>query len=410
MAEKKPRKNPADKPAAREWITVTLRASTGGVWKIRSSPQLQSLAIQLSYVASNRRRWAATDKARRELYETSEKHLIGLGISRDQVREMAEAEIVEVSIPWKDERIGWEARILPWEFLLSSATKIYRQGRKMLVTRHLDQGGKFTRTDATSHTPLLVESAPPPLDREYTFGYERKLVQAHLGLERLDAVQNPTRQQLRELALSQKPQIIHIAGIDAHQGWRLLQQEDPTLLANTEKVRDGLFLTSDEGAPEIVRAEELAQTLCPDPLSVPALVVCNFFNSAARTAALIVAHGAGAAIGFQDDIDAALAENFFATFYSLWRENGGDVLRSIQDTWAILATSGSKMRGTGVVLWSGASLLRTARPARRARKTTEKPLEKTAPTISILQTARNQPVSGPDALASLQTEIDVNPT
>src|SRR5581483_2023687 len=128
-----------------------------------------------------------------------------------------------------------------------------------------------------------------------------------------------------------KPDVIHIAGIDTHHGARLLGWSEQ----KAEEVRDGLFLADENGAAGAVEAWRLARVLCRSARPAPVL---------------------------------AVSENFFATFYYLWKEYQWDLLKALRGTWQLLASQPGKMRGTGVVLWSATSLLEKAR-GERQRKT-----------------------------------------
>jgi hypothetical protein len=83
----------------------------------------------------------------------------------------------------------------------------------------------------------------------------------------------------------------------------------------------------------------------------------NTYNSAARIAASIVAEGTGAAIGFQDEIDDLVAEQFITRFYRAWRELGWDLLRAFRAALLELLGEATSKIGTGIVLWSRESLL-----------------------------------------------------
>jgi hypothetical protein len=113
-------------------------------------------------------------------------------------------------------------------------------------------------------------------------------------------------------------------------------------------------------------------------------VSCNFYNSAARVAALAIARGAEAAIGFQDEIDDALAERFFGDLYIRWREGGWDLLQAFRQTLLGMGTGIVKMTGTGIVLWSARSLIREDRKgsAAMSQKAQEESKKKQLPVFS----------------------------
>ena len=107
--------------------------------------------------------------------------------------------------------------------------------------------------------------------------------------------------------------------MDTHQGAELLEWTD------VEKLRDGMLLSGESGEPEIVEAEPLAEALTAGK-QPPSLVVFNLYHSAARTAALTVASGAGAALSFQDTFDDRAALLFIGDFY-LQQSESLDLIR-----------------------------------------------------------------------------------
>jgi hypothetical protein len=87
----------------------------------------------------------------------------------------------------------------------------------MIVVRHLcgNDGDKVAARDP--RTFMVVESSPGELDR-YSFASERRLVESNLKLEKILCVPNPTLEELAEAIKQGKPDVIHLAGIDSHQG------------------------------------------------------------------------------------------------------------------------------------------------------------------------------------------------
>ncbi|MFP5247816.1 MAG: hypothetical protein ACLGH0_14075, partial [Thermoanaerobaculia bacterium] len=84
----------------------------------------------------------------------------------------------------------------------------------------------------------------------------------------------------------------------------------------------------------------------------PHLVFCNFWNSVARVAPLLVAAGVDCAIGFQDSMDEALAEMFAANFYQTLSATR-DVAAGFAGGWQALLEQPKSLRGSGIVLWRG---------------------------------------------------------
>lgn len=359
-----------------------------------ATAELQRAAMHWSYVVRNRKRWAGlpvsvanqTERAR-SLLTTQ------LGLAESDLNAIAADGIVEVEIPFMGEASGWEARIFPWEFVLASATREARHGKPLSVMRRLVVPGRTARVRKPARV-LFVESAPGKLADLFTFDTERDLVRSSLRPRAQDwrVLANPTLSSLRATVRQFKPDIIHLAGFDSHQGLRLLaptpnreqsDTEDKALTdseGNRPSTPDGYLLAHDRavsagaaGAVVPVDAETLAAALCIGGHR-PELVVCSLQNSAARIAALAVAHGAQAAIGFQDVFDDDLAELFFASFYRAWRKGGWHLVDGFTEAWKVIREQPASVTGTGIVLWSGRPLVgqgrnettRQARPSRQA--------------------------------------------
>ena len=204
------------------------------------------------------------------------------------------------------------------------------------------------RADASTRIPkklMVVESAPGKFADMYSFSSERKLVESNLGLSKVLCPRNPTVEKLKEMITSGQPDIVHLAGIDSHQGEQLLHRESRTTW-------DGCLMADVNGNPAYATAEQLAEALSPDKGNPPLLVSCNFWNSASRVAALIAAESATAAIGFQDEVGDQVAESFFSRFYFNYRAMSWDVLRAFR-----LAVRDMHFGGAIAVLWSSRSLL-----------------------------------------------------
>jgi hypothetical protein len=265
-----------------------------------------------------------------------------LGIDEDRQKEIGNGSCVEIDIPYRAESLGWELRIFPWEFLLFTATVKYRTG-PLIVVRHLRRDGQDQEADRTPKTCMVVESAPGDLNK-YSFASERRLVETNLSLDKVECAPNPTLEQLTQTIRQSKPDVIHLAGIDAHQGRQLLEVDDTNGW-------DGYFLADVKGSPLAINSETLANAMHGNPYR-PILVSCNFYNSGARVSAMIAAVAADAAIGFQDEVDDRIAENFFAKLYFNWRTLGWDLLRAYR-----LTVASVHLGGAIVMLWSTRSLL-----------------------------------------------------
>jgi hypothetical protein len=336
----KPKAPPSVEPPQRG---VTIRTLGGASYPISLPEDFESTAIYWGqYVLPNRGRWSQDESASQTVQERCIQLLKKLGIDESRRKEIADSGVVEIDIPYRVETLGWELRIFPWEFLLFTATVEQRTG-PLIVVRHVCRDD---RDGDAVHTPkkcMVVESAPGNLN-QYSFASERRLVETNLNLTKVECAPSPTLEQLTQTIQQSTPDVIHLAGIDAHQGRQLLGIDDSAGW-------DGYFLADAKGAPVAIDAETLGKAMRGNPYR-PVLVCCNFYNSGARVAAMIAAESADAAIGFQDEIDDRIAENLFAKFYFNWRTLGWDLLRAFR-----LTLSSVHLGGAIVVLWTTRSLL-----------------------------------------------------
>ena len=334
-------------PGKDSTASVTLHVMGGASYTI--TPQqddFQRTAMYWEYVLRNRIRWAQDPNTSQAVTTRALDALNKLGIDDAKLTEIAKAGVVEIEIPFTSahEEIGWELRVFPWEFMLFTGTAGKRTS-SIVVLRHVCCS---ERPDAASRNPkklMVVESAPGKFAEMYSFSSERKLVESNLGLSNVLCPRNPTIDKLKEMVTSGQPDIVHLAGIDSHQGEQLLHRQTPTTW-------DGYLMADANGNPSYATAEQLAEALHPEKGNPPLLVSCNFWNSASRLAALIAAESATAAIGFQDEVSDQVAESFFSKFYFNYRAMSWDLLRAFR-----LAVRDMHFGGAIPVLWSSRSLL-----------------------------------------------------
>src|ERR1044071_4407937 len=278
------RTRPADPAKASPGATlpnyVEIRApNTSGI-RIGFSPELKAAAVEWSHIVRNRMRWAGQADSRTDLEQDARDVLAKLGLAGPQMDALRSARVVQISIPFVREELGWEARIFPWEYVLSSALN---QGGQPLIVRHLQRsGGSPSGSAEAAPTPfLIVESAPGAIRNEYVFESERWLVQANMQPHPVDVFTDPTPTELRDYLANHQPRAIHLAGLDAHQGAAALGMPDPEI--------DGYYMLDDNREARAVRAEELAALLVAGSTELR-LFFCHFQKSAARVAAV---RGAG---------------------------------------------------------------------------------------------------------------------
>jgi hypothetical protein len=352
-------------------ITLTTKS---GTWKIPGNA-LASLSMQWYYKVRHRSRWANSPEARQALTQTALEKLDQLGITKTTLSQISTDGIVEVGIPYEVENRGWAARILPWEFLLRAATA----NPALAVIRHLDCKGPRLKPTRTPARLLFVQSAPGPPLAEFSFDTESCLVQGSLRLK-CDALENPTSDKLSATITALKPNVIHLAGFDIHQAddiyeiYNKQMRPERRIVIDGKSEWDGMFMaTGSEGQVIRVDSEALGKALNPGDGS-NAVLTCNFYHSAARVAPMAVACGCAAAVGFQDVVDDAVAERFFASFFQRWRALDWDLLTAFEQAWQCVG--GADGTDTGVVLWSRESLLKKRlRSDKPHRKMDHNPLE-----------------------------------
>jgi hypothetical protein len=356
-----------------EEVQVILRTETGQELPVNSGQVLRRAAMQWPYIVRNRRRWADQESARDEQAKRSLEQCQELDLDDEKLREVAGSEIVEVSMPYNSEEASWQARVFPWEYVLNAATEPFRQDKSLTVIRHLDrQNGPEPAPLRSPERLLIVESAPGKLRDYFSFDSEHKLVESNLKSDsdtlKVEVSQDETPEQLRAKIRKYRPDVIHFTGCDTHQGVNL------KVLKLDQEPLDGFLMKGESGLVEVVDAQRLAEMLNAADHK-PMLVASSIYNSAPRICSLIVAAGAGAAIGFQDEFDKVLAELFFASFYHAWRLAEWDTLKAFQLACKMLKAQPQGLQGTGVVLWSDHSLIKPqpAAPRRRARRTEAPP-------------------------------------
>lgn len=312
---------------------------------------IEELAMRWSYSLRNRERWVARadllEKHRREIKDVA--RIVGL--VGDVLTAVASADLIEVSIPYRSEAQDWALRIMPWEYLIATATRDLRRG-SLTVVRHLRTDRALGKL-APPRGWWQIESATNGLRDEYDFTAERELVRQAAkaaGGELAPRLRDPSRETLlRFLGEIQTNDVLHVTGFDSHQGLQLLDAPD------AERVSDGLLVRDGKS---VVPAWEAAQALTRGKRR-PRLVGFNIYYSAARTAAACVALGAEAAIGFQDSFDDALAELFYVTFYRAWQLSNYNTVAAFRHAWQFVKAQQRSLHGSGVVLWSARSMRET---------------------------------------------------
>jgi hypothetical protein len=327
--------------------------------------EMQRLAKQWHYRLRSRQRWIADQKLWPTIEELAVKDLAAIGLNEPQLEAIAVGSIVEVSINQDPLRADsstdpasepeWEARLMPWEYLLTAGTSKYRD-EPLVVIRHLKTADspKARARGKEKRRAAFLQSEPGELRGKYSFQIEKEAIRSYLGdaVDWKDFPANPRLDQIREHVREHAPSIVHVSGIDNFQGTVLLKEHTPVT-----EIHDGMFLKDSAGKAFQCPAMLVAESITAGK-SKPEIVSFNMFNSSARLAAFSVGLGARAAIGFQDVVDDRLAEIFFVNFYLNLRQWKWCILDAYRQTMRELRCYRDKLRGTGIVLWTRESIFK----------------------------------------------------
>lgn len=84
-------------------------------------------AMRWTYVLRSRRRWVGESAAREQNEFAAREALEQVGLGDAALRQLALGGHAVVRIPWTgDEKLHWESRIFPWEYVLTAATRHHR--------------------------------------------------------------------------------------------------------------------------------------------------------------------------------------------------------------------------------------------------------------------------------------------
>jgi hypothetical protein len=329
--------------------------------KIPLGKTLQQFAIRWSYILSRRSRWRTRPEVTIQNGAYSE--LVKAMEKVDLKPLMKGASLLQINVPYATEEIGWEGRIIPWEYLLANAANMLGNDERLTIVRHLDRAGDQIPWDPECRV-LFVQCAPGPFAKLYPCDSEfERLEQKFQG--RVEKCLNPTLTELRKTIMKIKPGIIHLAGIDNNQARHLMPGVDSKKNASSRR-EDGVVLRADNSAGfKEVSADELAEVLNAGTGKL-FLVTANVYYSASRICALAVAGGAETAIGFQDTIDDIAAEVVLTQFYEGLTQNLGTLPAFSKALDEVRATM--SLSGAGVVLWSAHSLIQKMQQLHASRR------------------------------------------
>lgn len=393
-------KKPAPKPTTAKSSSgkefVTIRAQNGVLVARPDHPErLPRLAQQWNYILRARARWASDPDLRCTIGDRALEDLNSIGVHRDFLRQLALVDRIEVELHDWDRSDADETRIheaaaeLPWEYLISAATRSEGRFQSLLITRLFSNGSPAVIPRPPEQV-LFVESAPGRLKDTYVFGDEEDRIRAAVGATgpfEDDMLIKKTSQiaELREEVEKDKWDAIHVTGIDAHQaGWfvkgfyDVFPKEKPAIWNDiataSGRLLDGMVLREAGESERPVRYDGpngLADILVSSK-KPPYVVTLNLFYSGAHTARELVAKGAHAALGFLDEIDDELAELFFQAFYWAWCRPQKDsspltIPEAFQAAWEKMPSS-DRLHGTGIVIWMGRSIFDPAGASRKSAR------------------------------------------
>ena len=383
----------------------------------RARQSLAREALRWTYVLRSRQRWVHDALVREQHQADARESLDQLGVGPAALRALARASTLVVRVPYQHEALGWEGRIFPWEYVLAAATREQRRGAggrphaltviRELQVQHEVEGrwapvprGAVDLPPWTALEVMFVNTVPTELRERWSVDEElanfRRTLPA--GVAELRVLDHPSLDELEAAVRRHRPHLLHIAGMDSHQGLRELAtlkgeaarvevvewdgatgalrglqnfQRVSDLLADTRRIVDGLLLRGTDGLPQLVPAQTLALVLARAEAPTY-LATLNVWNSAARLAPMLVAEGAAlAAVGFQDAFDDSLAEFMLTQLRRELFASGFDLPAAFRAAWEQVRALPESVDATGVTLWVGAPVFVDAATRERHARAAE---------------------------------------
>jgi hypothetical protein len=311
------------------------------------------MAMRWSAVVLNRERWDVDDEAE-TLERRAKADLATIGFTEHISDALVDGGLGEIGVLWQEEKAGWEARVMPWEFVIALATRSERRSkgsRLLTIWRHArrhNQMGQANQWHGISDTLLFMDAVPKPLHPHLSFRIDQQLLGAAIRIDP-SVVDNPTIEQFRQELVDQRPEILHVAAVEEYEAAEIRGNG-----FTFQPPKHGLCLALAGGGMETVANETIAGAIGAGP---PRLVTFGSQRSA-RLAALAITIGeAQAAVGFQDDIDRESMRLFYAEFYRQWRSRRHAPHAALVQTRVMLRAKGVELHGAGLVLWSDRSLI-----------------------------------------------------
>lgn len=355
---------------------LTIRAQSGRketveqIVRVDAASTILSMATHWSYVLRVRARWAHDPDMREYFGTRAVADLKKLGITDEVIQRLSLFRHIEVELHrW--EQTGQDApevvdaaSEIPWEYLLSAATRSAGRFESLLVTRCLSN-----TASAGSSRPkrvLFVESAPGRIEAKYEFEDEESRIRAAVNAtkiqDRMVMASTLPMSKLVDKVASSNWDAIHVSGVDTHHAAWLIDGfydafKTTEVIDDKNYLHDGMILRGDQASELPVRYTSLAPVLLGSR-KAPQVITLNLYYSGARTSRELVRKGAYAALGFLDEIDDEFAERFFQAFYWAWCHAGKSIPQAFLAAWQ--AMDGDRMHGTGIVIWLGRSMVGSA--------------------------------------------------
>jgi hypothetical protein len=361
----------------------------------RSRQSMAQQALRWTYLLRSRQRWVRDAKVREQHQAAAAETLRILGLGPDELQALGEASTLVVRVPYQHEAICWEGRIFPWEYVLAAATREQRRAaadgprpltviRELQVQHEVEGAWQPVPREAVvfpawkDFRVLVVNALPTELCERWTVDAELKNLAAALppDVPPPRVLNYPSLEELTVELSARPPHLLHVAGMDSHQGLREVGSligktalveapESDTadapsrvqliddLLADSRRVLDGLLLRGGKGYPRLVHAQALATAVAEAVGKTPPyLTTLNVWNSAARMAPMLIAEGATrAALGFQDAFEDSLAEYAITQLLRQLFATGFDLPAAFAKVWEEVRALPESVDATGVTLW-----------------------------------------------------------
>lgn len=343
-------------PDAQQWVRWVRVENNADV-----ECDLDQIAKDWRYILGNRSRWTSQAVARAQVQQKCESTLLKLGIDRGTLKRLADASLVEVSIPHCHCGTFAAARDFPWEHLIAGATKAFRGPSPILIVRHLLGAQKSKKRNVKSFA--IAQTAPAIFEDHFHLASERSLISGALqSLKDIGRLDNPVTGYLKSQIESAAPDLIHLAGMDIRLGEWLEAEWLEDEVRFQENTREGMYFAHTRKPYMKVFAKHIAKCLTSAKRK-PTLIGINSWYSGTELAPLCVANGVATAIGFHNSFDDEVGREFYAEFYRAWLEHDLDIVRAMLCAWIKIRPLRKKIRGSGISVWSSTSVFDGRNPS-----------------------------------------------